>query len=469
MQIACIINSYASGSELDMVILSRAARGKPFSALAKLYHACHANSSSSSSSRQQDPLAALTPLPCCQASHIALSAMLHLGGSGGTGAALIRSEAFTSRPSHGSGCAHAGRRKVVVTPTDLLGAFVQGAQSALRHCRPCTVPQLDSDGSIKAYIKGKEPADPCWQRMEASSVVPSDGRSLVEKWIRLLEVAAVGGGKSAVRALYRRHATDILEEALEACACPKATTPGTSAGVDPLLDAIESAYGAFSVHSQVRLEWAATSKSKVKGFTLVLICIGLDPTCPPTHMRAHQFIAQDVCESKSPAALTGMAMRSNEPRLSLLALDRLVPLVDACTATEFIHLVARPGGVLTAVHQMALITASSQDCSQLKAAPAYSPACFCIAGGKEVLAHPWRVSVAAAMALVRRPDALRAPFPQEPEPILIPDFSAPQSGAIRDVACALLLTALDRARRMGGCKAMQVMAPRNEDERAASW
>ena len=41
------------------------------------------------------------------------------------------------------------------------------------------------------------------------------------------------------------------------------------------------------------------------------------------------------------AALSGMALCSREPRLVLLALDRLVPLVESCSGNEFVHRLAR--------------------------------------------------------------------------------------------------------------------------------
>ena len=167
-----------------------------------------------------------------------------------------------------------------------------------------------------------------------------------------------------------------------------------------------------------------------------------------------QFIAQDVCDSKSLAALSGMALRSLEPRLSLLALDRLIPLVDTCSAAEFIQFIARPGGVLAAAHQMALISATSQD-SSLQPKTSFSAAAFCKNMFKS--AHPWQVAVTSAgSAVVPRTVSAPSASACPTAPILMPDFSAPQSGAIRDVACTLLLAGLDRARRMGGCKAMQV-------------
>lgn len=54
-----------------------------------------------------------------------------------------------------------------------------------------------------------------------------------------------------------------------------------------------------------------------------------------------QFISQDICESGSVTALSGMALHSHEPRLALLALDRLVPLVDSCSGSDFINRLAR--------------------------------------------------------------------------------------------------------------------------------
>jgi hypothetical protein len=63
--------------------------------------------------------------------------------------------------------------------------------------------------------------------------------SLLEKWIKLLGSAA--RSKAAVRELYRRHVTDLLEDVLETCnPVPRG-----------LLEAVEAAYGALAVHSQV--------------------------------------------------------------------------------------------------------------------------------------------------------------------------------------------------------------------------
>ena len=481
-----LLSSYAHGSDIDRQLLATAARGRPISVLLHLYRSVeHDHQTAHPTAQQPEGMATLPP--CCAACHTALSAALSLC-SGSSGSAQLRAEAFVTKPGKartaavvsvfasptaGTGSGQLPRPKVaqLLSPTPLLGEIVQGTRTALKHCRQCTVPELAWDGSVKAYVKGKTPADPCCGGDVQQGTLPAapaaKGGSLLEKWVMLL--AAASCGKTAVRELYRRHMTDVLEEVLEA-ACHGAA--GTS-----LLEAVEAAFGASARHSQVSLISEQTmnggaSRGGLKTTVIHLVIHGR----PLLYMALHhmalfplvlccilQFISQDICESGSVAALTGMALHSHEPRLALVALDRLVPLAETCGGLAFVQQLARSGGALAAAHQMALLAAASQDGSQQGNARA-SAFAGSVGGGRARFAvHPWDAAVdvslseaaAAAAALVAgsRTAGVRGPAVQPP-PLI--DHGASQSGAIRDAACSLLLAGLDRARRMAGLKAMQV-------------
>ncbi|GAX80713.1 hypothetical protein CEUSTIGMA_g8148.t1 [Chlamydomonas eustigma] len=450
-----LFQSFTSGTDLDRQVFFTASNQKPLQLLLHLYR----------SIQHEDPgPGAEHRPPCCEVCHLLLACIRDMCNQSPS---LMKAEAFTKKSPQGlpgrdsaaaaackrskgnSACvtttantpdekptheapAATSRAKVLLTSTPLLGELVQGTRTALRHCRPCTAPEISWDGSTKSYVQGRCPSDPCQglgvkfhqashEGAEPSQALAinssSSSSSLLEKWIWLLGSAACS--KAAVRELYRRLVTDLLEDVLETC---NPVSPN-------ILEAVEAAYGALAVHSQ--------------------------------------FISQDICESPSIPALSGMVLYSHEPRLSLLALDRLTPLVDTCSGAAFMQQLARPAGAVASAHQMMLQSSSSSSSSSGGGLPA------------QVTLHPWDAAVYAAADLTSfSNDNVSRPSPHPPALIQCPqvagrltsissggstssaiqaiDFGAPQSGAIRDAACSLLMASLDRARRMGGLKAMQV-------------
>ena len=250
-----IVGRYAQGSALDRLLIATAAQGKPLRLLMGLYRSVpHGHD--------------LRP-ECCSSCHLVLDSMLQLCGGNGLAASVFRAEMFVTRRKSGSSAVAAAaaapgspsipaaprstavRMMSSLSPTALLGDLVQGARSALRHCKACPVPDLAWDGSVRAYGQGKAPSDPC--SGEATVVVGGDngtlrgkGPSLLEKWVGLLEMAAdSSSGKAAVRELYRRHIMDLLEDVL-------AVASGVAGSPNTLLEAVERVYGGCARHSQVR-------------------------------------------------------------------------------------------------------------------------------------------------------------------------------------------------------------------------
>ena len=269
MNLVGIVSNFALGSDLDRFLITRATHGKPMQLLLGMYRAM--------------PHGMDVHPECCATCHLVLDSMLQLC-HGGYGALILKAEAFKSRkqPECSTTAAKlaslgpmssASTKKVktLVSPTALLGELVQGARSALKHCRACAVPDLAWDGAVSAYRQGKEPSDPCGGKCTAvdSGVkaagaarnsgddcsLQANGSSLLEKWVRLLGASAASG-KAAVRELYRRHIMDLLEDVLVVAA--SAGPPlgsGSPLGLpvlsNTLLEAVECVYGVCARQSQV--------------------------------------------------------------------------------------------------------------------------------------------------------------------------------------------------------------------------
>jgi hypothetical protein len=150
---------------------------------------------------------------------------------------------------------------------------------------------------------------------------------------------------------------------------------------------------------------------------------------------------------------------------------------------------ARPAGAVATAHQMMLQSSSSSssssggssDAARKGYAHGAGISCSGSSSSSSLSVHPWDAAVNAAAALdssakgsIPRPSSgppLQTQTQQSTgrlssisaggscsssSALQVIDFGAPQSGAIRDAACSLLMASLDRARRMGGLKAMQV-------------
>jgi hypothetical protein len=245
-----IVCMYASGSKYDHELLSRASRGKPMQLLLHLYKAYQHDGQVGSDLHVPQ---GIQP-SCCRACHLVVSSMLLFCSQEPV---LFKSEAFTPKqgkkrascqnmPSHSpsnhspsSSLSSSSSCNMVLVATPLLRGLIQAAQMVLKHRQPCSLPDLAWDGSIKTYIKGWAPADPCpW--IPGSTCDLDDNTTLLEKWIRLLGAAALTS-KVAAQELYRCLVLDLLEEALEL----------SHDGSGSLQRAIEEAYGACAKQSKV--------------------------------------------------------------------------------------------------------------------------------------------------------------------------------------------------------------------------
>lgn len=261
--------------------------GQPLAALLRLYEAIpHVGAglgsgsshglSSSSAASGGGPARAPT---CCQQCHQLLSAMLHLCTRAPaelrelTGGPAAPAVAAPPRQSAGSGAALLPTRRqqrlpptldaghdAIPTPKPFPADLVRAAQRALQHCRPCSVPDLAWDGSVRAYVQAKAPADPCLcgpapaHKPQAASYRPAavldsngsgsgvDGNSsLLEKWVTLIGAVALSS-KAAARQLHDAGALEVLAAVSEVC----------RGGPDRLLEAVEAAVGACARQCKVR-------------------------------------------------------------------------------------------------------------------------------------------------------------------------------------------------------------------------
>lgn len=399
LDMAQVISSYALGTKFDRQLLTKAARGKPLQLLLHLYKAIEHGDQSSSLPKGQGA----GRKPCCQAAHLVLSSLLALAWQEPS---LIRAEAFTLSEAKRSSKALAagdstGPQQMVLVPSHLLKDMVKEAEHCLQHCQPCSVPDLAWDGSTKAYIATRAPADPC--HMECSPSGDAGVGSLLEDWIKLL-TAAAASSKVAARELHRCHLLEVFQSVLETCL----GAPGS------LIEAVESAYGVCAKQSQM--------------------------------------MAQDIFDSPSPPSLIGMALHSKQPSLVLVSLDRLTSLVDSCSGADFQRIV-QPTGIMAAVHHLMLLSLGSQGSSNGPESSG-SP----IGGPRTQIVHPWEAALRAAAAARDQASQLKAFNPSVScQPVA--DFGLPQAGALKDAAQCLLIACLDRSRRHAGLKPMQ--APRN--------
>lgn len=141
--------------------------------------------------------------------------------------------------------------------------------------------------------------------------------------------------------------------------------------------------------------------------------------------------------------MESMTIYIHKPRFSLITSHYCSP--HYCST----H---RPQGVIAVAHQLAVMASSAQD------QPRQISSLVSLGIQKVQAVHPWEAALLASAASSAAPHALdTAPTVSYAlGPMPSPDFSAPQSGAIRDAACSMLLACLDRGRRMLGLKAMQV-------------
>lgn len=104
----------------------------------------------------------------------------------------------------------------------------------------------------------------------------------------------------------------------------------------------------------------------------------LTPLTPLSHVLApapKQAMAEELLDSSSVPALTGIAMHARQPRLVAAALDRLIVQVDSCSGLDFARLL-RPGGVVAGACQLLLLL---QERNQLQGG--CTVACKAIDGG----------------------------------------------------------------------------------------
>lgn len=129
---------------------------------------------------------------------------------------LLFVDTYTPDSSDSNG---GGGIRHLLTSTSLLHEVVRCAQAALRHTRPCSVPDITWDGTTRTYTAARAPADPCGCGSNSSSKHIGGGscgtgafrtESLLEGWVLLMSVCACS--RPAVQELARAGMLDLLCE-----------------------------------------------------------------------------------------------------------------------------------------------------------------------------------------------------------------------------------------------------------------